>query len=60
MNHAIETSVDQIMMAALFGKEYAGHALAAPEKGPRKFYANMSGNGLIDDSLYALIWKPIN
>ena len=40
-------------------KEYVSLALAAPEFGPRKLYANLGrAAGQDDDSLYALIWNP--
>jgi uncharacterized protein (DUF736 family) len=41
------------------GKEYVSLALAAPEFGPKKLYANLGkAAGQDDDSLYALIWNP--
>jgi uncharacterized protein (DUF736 family) len=41
------------------GKEYVSLALAAPEFGPRKLYANLGrAAGQEDESLYALIWNP--
>jgi uncharacterized protein (DUF736 family) len=41
------------------GKEYVSLALAAPEFGPRKLYANLGrAAGQDDESLYALIWNP--
>ena len=40
-------------------KEYVSLALAAPEFGPRKLYANLGrAAGQDDDTLYALIWNP--
>jgi len=40
-------------------KEYVSLALAAPEFGPRKLYANLGrAAGQDDDNLYALIWNP--
>jgi hypothetical protein len=39
-------------------REYAGRALATPEFGPRKLYASLSGNSLIDANFLALIWTP--
>jgi uncharacterized protein (DUF736 family) len=40
-------------------KEYVSLALAAPEFGPRKLYANLGrAAGRDDDDLYALIWNP--
>jgi uncharacterized protein (DUF736 family) len=41
------------------GKEYVSLALAAPEFGPRKLYANLGrAASQDDDTLYALIWNP--
>ncbi len=41
------------------GKEYVSLALAAPEFGPKKLYANLGrAAGQDDDNLYALIWNP--
>jgi uncharacterized protein (DUF736 family) len=41
------------------GKEYVSLALAAPEFGPKKLYANLGrAAGQDDDTLYALIWNP--
>ena len=40
-------------------KEYVSLALAAPEFGPRKLYANLGrAAGQDDENLYALIWNP--
>ena len=39
--------------------EYVSLALAAPEFGPRKLYANLGrAAGQDDENLYALIWNP--
>lgn len=41
------------------GKEYVSLALAAPEFGPRKLYANLGrAAGQDDDNVFALIWNP--
>jgi uncharacterized protein (DUF736 family) len=41
------------------GREYVSLALAAPEFGPRKLYANLGrAAGQDDETLYALIWNP--
>lgn len=41
------------------GREYVSLALAAPEFGQRKLYANLGkAAGQDDDNLYALIWNP--
>lgn len=41
------------------GKEYVSLALAAPEFGPRKLYANLGrAAGQDDENVYALIWNP--
>jgi uncharacterized protein (DUF736 family) len=41
------------------GKEYVSLALAAPEFGPKKLYANLGrAAGQDDENLYALIWNP--
>jgi uncharacterized protein (DUF736 family) len=40
MTHAIETSVDQIMMDGTSDREYASLAFAAPEFRPKKLYTN--------------------
>ena len=58
MNHVTKTSVDQIMMAATSDKKYVSLALAALAFCPRKLYANLGGNGLIDGNFLALIWTP--
>jgi uncharacterized protein (DUF736 family) len=41
------------------GKEYVSLALAAPEFGPRKLYANLGrAAGQDDENVFALIWNP--
>ena len=41
------------------GKEYVTVALAAPEFGPRRLYANLGKlAGQDDDDVFALIWNP--
>jgi uncharacterized protein (DUF736 family) len=43
------------------GKRYVSLSLAAPEFGPRKLYCNLGqAAGLDDDTLYALIWNPVD
>ena len=58
MAHVTKTNVDQIMMAATSDKKYVSLALAALAFCPRKLYANLGGNGLIDGNFLALIWTP--
>ena len=45
-------------MAATSVNDCVRLAFAAPEFGPRKLYANLGGNGMIDGSFFALIWTP--
>ena len=43
------------------GKEYVSLSIAAPEFGPKKLYANLGkAAGQDDDSLYAVIWNPVD
>jgi uncharacterized protein (DUF736 family) len=43
------------------GKRYVSLSLAAPEFGPRKLYCNLGrAAGLDDDTLFALIWNPVD
>lgn len=60
MTHVIKTSVDWSMMHRTSDNECVGDAFSAPKFGPRKLYADLGGNGMIDGSFLALIWKPIN
>jgi uncharacterized protein (DUF736 family) len=56
MIYVSKTSVYQIMMNRTSNKEYVSRTLASPEFGPRNLHANLSGNGVIDASFYAMIW----
>ena len=43
------------------GKDYVSLSLAAPEFGPKKLYATLGkAAGQDDDSLYAVIWNPVD
>ena len=55
----VEVGAGWKRFAEASGKEYVSLALAAPEFGPRKLYANLGrAAGQDDDSLYAMIWNP--
>ena len=59
MTQGIEIGAGWTKKGETSGKEYVSLALAAPEFGPRKLYANLGrAAGQDDDSLYALIWNP--
>ncbi|MEQ1523164.1 MAG: DUF736 family protein, partial [Aestuariivirga sp.] len=41
------------------GKDYVSLAIAAPEFGPKRLYANLGkAAGSEDEDLYAVIWNP--
>ena len=59
MTQGIEIGAGWTKKGETSGKEYVSLALAAPEFGPRKLYANLGrAAGQDDDSLYAMIWNP--
>jgi len=57
----VEIGAGWVRVGEVSGKEYVGLALAAPEFGPRRIYANLGrAAGQDDDDTYALIWNPDN
>ena len=59
MTQGIEIGAGWTKKGETSGKEYVSLALAAPEFGPKKLYANLGrAAGQDDDSLFALIWNP--
>jgi uncharacterized protein (DUF736 family) len=59
LTQGIEIGAGWVKKGETSGKEYVSLALAAPEFGPRKLYANLgraAGQG--DDDLFAMIWNP--
>ena len=58
MTQGIEIGAGWTKKGETSGKEYVSLALAAPEFGPKKLYANLGrAAGQDDDSLFALIWN---
>jgi uncharacterized protein (DUF736 family) len=58
MTQGIEIGAGWTKKGATSGQDYVSLALAAPEFGPRKLYANLGrAAGQDDDSLFALIWN---
>ena len=59
MTQGIEIGAGWTKKGETSGREYVSLALAAPEFGPRKLYANLGrAAGQDDEALYALIWNP--
>ncbi len=59
MTQGIEIGAGWTKKGETSGKEYVSLALAAPEFGPRKLYANLGrAAGQDDEDLYAVIWNP--
>ena len=55
----VEIGAAWIRTSESSGKEYVSVALAAPEFGPRRLYANLGKlAGQDDDDVFALIWNP--
>ena len=59
MTQGIEIGAGWTKKGETSGMEYVSLALAAPEFGPKKLYANLGrAAGQDDDDLFALIWNP--
>lgn len=55
----IEVGAAWVRKSESSGKEYVSLAIAAPEFGPKKLYANLGkAAGQDDDNVFALIWNP--
>jgi uncharacterized protein (DUF736 family) len=55
----VEIGAGWIRTGETSGKEYVSLAIAAPEFGPRKLYANLGrAAGQDDDDAFAVIWNP--
>jgi len=54
----VEIGAGWVRIGETSGKPYVGLALAAPEFGPRRLYANLGrAAGQDDDNTYAVIWN---
>jgi uncharacterized protein (DUF736 family) len=59
MTQGIEIGAGWAKTGSSSGKDYVGLALAAPEFGPRRLYANLGrAAGQDDENVFALIWNP--
>ncbi|WP_315833501.1 DUF736 domain-containing protein [Bradyrhizobium prioriisuperbiae] len=59
LTQGVEIGAGWIRRGETSGKGYVSLALAAPEFGPRKIYANLGrAAGQDDENVFALIWNP--
>jgi uncharacterized protein (DUF736 family) len=59
LNKGTEIGAGWLRTGETSGKAYVSLALAAPEFGPRKLYANLGrAAGQDDDDVFAVIWNP--
>ena len=59
MSDDIEVGAGWNRIGSVSGKPYVSFALAAPEFGPRRLYANLGkAAGRQDDDMFAIIWNP--
>ena len=58
-SEGVEIGAGWVRTGEVSGKPYVSLALAAPEFGPRRLYANLGrAAGQDDDDTYAVIWNP--
>ena len=59
LTQGIEVGAGWTRKGETSGKDYVSLAIAAPEFGPKRLYANLGkAAGSEDEDLYAVIWNP--
>jgi len=57
----VELGAGWIRVSEQSGRTYVSLALAAPEFGPRRLYANLGrAAGQDDEDCYAILWNPVD
>jgi len=60
-SQAVEVGAGWIRKGKTSGEDYISLSLADPTFGPKKLYANLGrAAGQDDDSVFALIWNPLD
>ncbi|MDZ5698681.1 DUF736 domain-containing protein [Chelativorans sp. M5D2P16] len=61
LTQGVEVGAGWIRTGETSGRDYVSLAIAAPEFGPRKLYANLGrAAGQDDDDTFAVIWNPVD